>query len=203
MAAVVITGLSSAALLWKCADWLEVSGRARLIFILVMIIVHLLSAVEALQLIIPFRRRHQRATYGTAQWGEISYLRDLHLARAKERATGQARLEDGELRLGNLRPKHELVLPAEQVLCHTAIFGPPGAGKSPLSSCICCAIGRHQARRSYSIQRASCMSRRPIATGTSTVSICRTRRSVTAGTSCLRARAVRRFEQANGKRSNF
>ena len=128
MAAVVIAGLISAAILWKCADWLEVSGRVRLIFILVMIIVNLLSAVEALQLIIPFRRSHQRATYGTAQWGEISYLRDLNLARAKER--GKARLEYGELRLGNLGPKHELVLPAEQVLCHTAIFGPPGAGKS-------------------------------------------------------------------------
>jgi len=128
MAAVVIAGLISAAILWKCADWLEVSGRVRLIFILVMIIVNLLSAVEALQLIIPFRRSHQRATYGTAQWGEISYLRDLNLARAKER--GKARLEYGELRLGNLGSKHELVLPAEQVLCHTAIFGPPGAGKS-------------------------------------------------------------------------
>ncbi|MFN7929203.1 MAG: hypothetical protein U0Y68_14900 [Blastocatellia bacterium] len=39
-------------------------------------------------------------------------------------------IQPGELPLGGLGTKYDVVLNRAQTMCHLALFGPPGAGKS-------------------------------------------------------------------------
>nr|WP_281722484.1 type IV secretory system conjugative DNA transfer family protein [Nitrosomonas nitrosa] len=85
----------------------------------------LIACAEAAQLPLPYYHLHQRSTYGTARWADSLLLRDLQLARRK----GEP-LHSGELPLGGLGTNYDVVLNAAQTMCHLALFGPPGSGKS-------------------------------------------------------------------------
>jgi|GEM_PF-1751123 len=98
-------------------------------------IIVLVSLIEAAQLLVPFRISFQRSTYGTSQWAEPKYLKDIKLARPANLPLRQGELKVGEIQGGPLKEKHNIVLNPEQVLCHMAFFGPPGAGKSATYFC--------------------------------------------------------------------
>jgi type IV secretory pathway TraG/TraD family ATPase VirD4 len=85
----------------------------------------LISLIETAQLSMPYFHIFQRSTYDTARWADPLMLRDLHLARRKWEP-----ILSGENPLGGLGKDTNVVLSAEQRMCHLAIFGPPGSGKS-------------------------------------------------------------------------
>lgn len=118
-------GLLAAFLLWKIADVLEARFETRLLFICGMILAVLISLAEALSLVIPYYRISQRLTHGSARWADVPLLKSLGLAHDARRL-----LPKGSLRLGRLTRRYDLVLPFERTLCHVALFGPPGSGKS-------------------------------------------------------------------------
>jgi type IV secretory pathway TraG/TraD family ATPase VirD4 len=118
-------GVATATCIWFSANFLEVTFDTRLFFMGGMLIAVVLSGADALQLLLPYYKINQRLTHGTAQWADTSYLKKEGFARDPEKE-----LWSGELRLGRLTTGHNLLLPAYQVVRHTAIFGPPGSGKS-------------------------------------------------------------------------
>jgi type IV secretory pathway TraG/TraD family ATPase VirD4 len=118
-------GLLTAFLLWKIAGVLEASFETRLFFICGMILAALTGAAEALSLVIPYYRISQRLTHGSARWADVPLLKSLGLAH-----DARSSLPSGALRLGRLTRRYDLVLPFEKALCHVALFGPPGSGKS-------------------------------------------------------------------------
>ncbi|MGH6628287.1 MAG: type IV secretory system conjugative DNA transfer family protein, partial [Burkholderiales bacterium] len=115
-------GLLTAFLLWKIADVLQAGFETRLFFICGMILAALISLAEALSLALPYYRISQRLTHGSARWADMPALKTLGLAHDVRR-----RLPRGALRLPR---RYDLALPFEKVLCHVALFGPPGSGKS-------------------------------------------------------------------------
>ena len=92
---------------------------------LIAIVCLLISLLEASSLAIPYYRITQRVTHGSARWADVGTLKESGLAFDKREA-----LPPGSLRIGRLTRKYDLALPFKQVLCHMAIFGPPGSGKS-------------------------------------------------------------------------
>jgi type IV secretory pathway TraG/TraD family ATPase VirD4 len=118
-------GLLTAFLLWKIASVLQASFETRILFICGMILAALISLAEALSLVIPYYRISQRLTHGSARWADVPLLKSLGLAHDARRL-----LPGGALRLGRLTRRYDLVLPFEKTLCHVALFGPPGSGKS-------------------------------------------------------------------------
>jgi type IV secretory pathway TraG/TraD family ATPase VirD4 len=73
----------------------------------------------------PYFQVYQRSTYGTSRWADPLWLKDLSLARRKSDT-----LKPVELPLGGLGRDYEVVLNPAQTMCHIALFGPPGSGKS-------------------------------------------------------------------------
>jgi type IV secretion system protein VirD4 len=105
--------------------FLHVNIDFRPYILLVAIICLLISLLEASTLAIPYYRITQRVTHGSARWADVGTLKESGLAHPNHQA-----LPSGALRIGRLTRKYDLALPFKQVLCHMAIFGPPGSGKS-------------------------------------------------------------------------
>ena len=124
--AMLAAGVASAFIWWNIADLLQRVGvETHLYMIIVMICCGFISLMEASSLAVPYWRFTQRVTYGSARWAEASELKALAMA-----IDNREELPQGALRIGRLTRRYDLALPFKQVLCHTAIFGPPGSGKS-------------------------------------------------------------------------
>jgi type IV secretory pathway TraG/TraD family ATPase VirD4 len=123
--AIFACGPITALCLWGIANLIEASFETRVYFIFGMIFAMLISLSEALSLMLPYYRISQRLTHGSARWADAPTLKSMKLAHRNNQP-----LPKGALRLGRLTRKYELVLPFERVMAHTAIFGPPGSGKS-------------------------------------------------------------------------
>jgi type IV secretory pathway TraG/TraD family ATPase VirD4 len=122
----VACGITTAFLLWHLANvLLRVGLETHDYMLIAMPVALLVSAAEALSLAVPYYRLTQRLTHGSARWADVGTLKDLKLAHDKRWS-----LPSGTLKIGRLTRRHDLTLPLNQVLRHTAIFGPPGAGKS-------------------------------------------------------------------------
>ena len=122
---------------------LRVDIDFRLYILLVAIGCLLISLLEASTLAIPYYRITQRVTHGSARWADVGTLKESGLAFDNRQA-----LPPGALRIGRLTRKFDLALPFKQVLCHMAIFGPPGSGKS---SSFFMSMARDWARRGSAI----------------------------------------------------
>jgi len=118
-------GALSAYLIWVTGDNLKADFELRLIFVGGMLMAVSVSLIEALQLLLPYYRFHQRVTHGSAMWADTSWLKSEGFA--QDFTTS---LRPGELQLGTLPTGHKLVLPSAHTMRHLAIFGPPGSGKS-------------------------------------------------------------------------
>ena len=123
--AIFACGPITALCLWVIANLIEVSFEARIYFVFGMGFAVLISLAEALALLLPYYRISQRLTHGSARWADAPTLKSMNLAQR----TNQP-LQKGALHIGRLTRKYDLVLPFEKVMAHTAIFGPPGSGKS-------------------------------------------------------------------------
>jgi len=123
--AIFACGPITALCLWVIANLIEVSFEARIYFVFGMVFAVLISLAEALSLALPYYRISQRLTHGSARWADAPTLKSMNLAHR----TNQP-LQKGALHIGRLTRKYDLVLPYEKVMAHTAIFGPPGSGKS-------------------------------------------------------------------------
>ena len=124
-AALVAAGIATSFVLWKIADIVEAGFEARLYFMIGMGIAVLIGLAEASTLVFPYYRISQRLTHGSARWADIPRLKEEGLAH-----DNRSVLPAGGLRLGRLTRRYDLALPFSHVLRHTAIFGPPGSGKS-------------------------------------------------------------------------
>lgn len=118
-------GLLSAWIWQQCAVWLVINIEVKIACHLFAFLGLCLALAEVAQLPLPFYPLHQRSTYGSSRWADPLWLRDLSLARRK----GES-LQPGELPLGGLGQKYDVVLNPAQTMCHLALFGPPGSGKS-------------------------------------------------------------------------
>lgn len=121
----IACGLFSAWLWWRSAGWLEISIEVELFCHVMSLAAILISWAETATLPLPYYHIHQRSTYGTSRWADPLLLKDLHLARRKTET-----LAAGELPLGGLGTEYDVVLSAAHAMCHLALFGPPGSGKS-------------------------------------------------------------------------
>ncbi|MEP7342607.1 MAG: type IV secretory system conjugative DNA transfer family protein [Acidobacteriota bacterium] len=121
----IVAGMFSAWIWWKAARWLEVSIEVELFCHVLSLTGVLISWAEVASLTLPYYHIHQRSTYGTSRWADALLLKDLHLSRRKTEA-----LKAGELPLGGLGTEYDVVLSAAHAMCHLALFGPPGSGKS-------------------------------------------------------------------------
>jgi type IV secretory pathway TraG/TraD family ATPase VirD4 len=118
-------GLFSALIWWQCTHWLLINIEVEIICHCCAFLSLLMPLVEIAQLSLPFYPLQQRSTYGSSRWADPLWLGDLQLARRK----GET-IQPGELPLGGLGTKYDVVLNRAQTMCHLALFGPPGAGKS-------------------------------------------------------------------------
>jgi type IV secretory pathway TraG/TraD family ATPase VirD4 len=118
-------GLVSALIWRQCTHWLLINIEVEIICHLCAFLSLLMPLLEIAQLSLPFYPLQQRSTYGSSRWADPLWLGDLHLARRKGAA-----IQPGELPLGGLGTKYDVVLNKAQTMCHLALFGPPGAGKS-------------------------------------------------------------------------
>jgi len=141
--ALVASGIATSFVLWKIADLLQASFETRIYFIIGMGVAVLIGLAEASTLVIPYYRISQRLTHGSARWADVGTLKHLGLAH-----DSRLPLPAGALRLGRLTRKYDLALPFEKALCHLAIFGPPGSGKS---SSFIMAMAKDWARNGSSI----------------------------------------------------
>ncbi len=123
--ALVASGIATSFVLWNIADLLEAGFETRIYFICGMGLAVLIGLAEASTLVIPYYRISQRLTHGSARWADVGMLKNMGLAH-----DSRLPLPAGALRLGRLTRKYDLALPFEKALCHVAIFGPPGSGKS-------------------------------------------------------------------------
>jgi type IV secretory pathway TraG/TraD family ATPase VirD4 len=122
----VTSGVGAAFALWKIADALSRVGvEIHLYMMFGMAVAALIGLAEASTLVIPYYRISQRLTHGSARWADAPTLKSLGLAH-----DASSPLPRGAIRLGRLTRKYDLALPFEKVLCHVALFGPPGSGKS-------------------------------------------------------------------------
>lgn len=118
-------GLFSALIWRQCTQWLLVNIEVEIICHCCAFLCLLMPLIEIAQLSLPFYPLQQRSTYGSSRWADPLWLGDLHLARRKG-----TELQPGELPLGGLGTKYDVILNRAQTMCHLALFGPPGAGKS-------------------------------------------------------------------------
>ena len=125
-AALLLAGCASALIWWKVADlFLRIGVETHEYMIFAVIFCVSVGLIEASSLAIPYYRVKQRLTHGSARWADVGTLKDSGLAHPRRQA-----LPPGALLIGRLTRKYDLALPFNQVLCHTAIFGPPDSGKS-------------------------------------------------------------------------
>ena len=142
--ALAAAGVASCFIWWKIGEvLLRVNIDFRPYILLVAISCLLISLLEASSLAIPYYRITQRVTHGSARWADVGTLKESGLAFDNREA-----LPPGALRIGRLTRKYDLSLPFKQVLCHMAIFGPPGSGKS---SSFFMSMARDWARRGSAI----------------------------------------------------
>ncbi|MCI0392553.1 MAG: type IV secretory system conjugative DNA transfer family protein [Acidobacteria bacterium] len=142
--ALAAAGVASSFIWWKIGEiLLRVNVDFRPYILLVAIVCLLISFLEASSLAIPYYRMTQRVTHGSARWADVGTLKESGLAFDNRQA-----LPPGALRIGRLTRKYDLALPFKQVLCHMAIFGPPGSGKS---SSFFMSMARDWARRGSAI----------------------------------------------------
>lgn len=118
-------GLFSALIWQQCTRWLVINIEVEIACHLLAFLGLLLAFAEVAQLPLPFYPLHQRSTYGSSRWADALWLKDLHLARRKDEP-----LQAGELPLGGLGQAYDVILNRTQTMCHLALFGPPGSGKS-------------------------------------------------------------------------
>lgn len=118
-------GILTAVLWLWIIDWVPISMEFELACRALSLGALYLSAAEAATLPLPYYQLYQRSTYGTSRWADPILLKDLKLARRKSEA-----LPPGELPLGGIGTQYEVVLNEAQTMCHLAVFGPPGSGKS-------------------------------------------------------------------------
>jgi type IV secretory pathway TraG/TraD family ATPase VirD4 len=118
-------GLFTAVIWWKSAYWLSISIEVEMFCHIMVLVAVLISLAELAQLPLPYFQIYQRSTYGTARWADPRLLKDLKLARRKSEG-----LQIGDLPLGGMGRDYNVVLNAAQTMCHIALFGPPGSGKS-------------------------------------------------------------------------
>jgi type IV secretory pathway TraG/TraD family ATPase VirD4 len=118
-------GLCSALIWRQCTHWLLINIEVEIVCHCCALLCLLLALLEVAQLSLPFYPLQQRSTYGSSRWADPLWLGDLHLAQRKG-----APLEPGQLPLGGLGTKYDVILNRAQTMCHLALFGPPGAGKS-------------------------------------------------------------------------
>jgi type IV secretion system protein VirD4 len=124
--AILATGVASFFIWLKIGEiFLRVNIDFQLYVLLIAIGCMLISLLEASTLAVPYYRITQIVTHGSARWADVGTLKDSGLAHSNRQV-----LPPGALRIGRLTRKYDLALPFEQVLRHTAIFGPPGSGKS-------------------------------------------------------------------------
>jgi type IV secretory pathway TraG/TraD family ATPase VirD4 len=123
--ALVVAGFGTALVLWKIAGLVDAGFETRLYFLCGMGLAVLISLAEASSLAVPYYRLTQRLTHGSARWADMPALKSAGLAH-----DAREPLARGSLRLGRITRRYDLALPYERVLCHMAIFGPPGSGKS-------------------------------------------------------------------------
>jgi type IV secretion system protein VirD4 len=142
--ALVAAGVASA-FIWRQIGemFLRVDVDFRPYIFLVAIGCLFIGFLEASTLAIPYYRITQRVTHGSARWADVGTLKESGLAFDNRQA-----LPPGALRIGRLTRKFDLALPFKQVLCHMAIFGPPGSGKS---SSFFMSMARDWARRGSAI----------------------------------------------------
>jgi type IV secretory pathway TraG/TraD family ATPase VirD4 len=122
---IVLAGIVSAVIWWKIPYWLLISIEVELFCHVMAPVGLLISLTETAQLPLPYFHIFQRSTYGTARWADPLLLKDLSLARRKSEP-----IRPGEIPLGGLGRDCSVVLNAAQAMCHLALFGPPGSGKS-------------------------------------------------------------------------
>ena len=123
--AMMVAGAIAAVIWWKIPYWLSISIEVELVCHILSLVGVLIAIAEVASLPLPYFHIFQRSTYGTARWADPLWLRDHHLARRKSEP-----LQAGELPLGGLGRNYDVVLNPAQSMCHLAIFGPPGSGKS-------------------------------------------------------------------------
>jgi len=124
-AALFAAGGCSSLIWWKIGDLFQQVGvEIHIYLFFIEALCAFIGLLEAGSVVIPYYRLTQRVTYGSARWADPPELKRFGLAVDKRR-----KLPDGAFRIGTLGKCH-VVLPLERVLCHTAIFGPPGSGKS-------------------------------------------------------------------------
>jgi type IV secretion system protein VirD4 len=122
----VVAGCASGLIWWKIGDLLlQVGVETRFYMIFVAIFCVLIGLLEASALTTPYHRVTQRMTHGSARWAEASELKEIGMA-----VETRQELPFGAMRIGRLTRKYDLAMPYQQALCHAAIFGPPGSGKS-------------------------------------------------------------------------
>jgi type IV secretion system protein VirD4 len=121
----VLAGLVAGWLFVLAAQWLAFSLMLELSAHCLAIVTVLIALAEAAQLWLPYYQVGQRTTHGTARWADAATLTGLRLALKREMP-----LPPLTLLLGRLGRKHHVVLGPEHAVCHLAMFGPPGSGKS-------------------------------------------------------------------------
>jgi type IV secretion system protein VirD4 len=122
----LVAGAGSSVIWWEIGNLLQKVGieiNVYLPFVIGLCV--LIGLLDAGSVAIPYYRLAQNVTYGSARWAQPSELRDFGLV-----VDNREELSRGTVRIGRLGRKHDLVLSLKHVLCHTAIFGPPGSGKS-------------------------------------------------------------------------
>ena len=122
----VVAGCASG-LIWRQIGelFLQVGVETGFYMIFVVIFCVVIGLLEASSLATPYHRVAQRVTHGSARWAEASELKGVGMAVETDQE-----LPVGAMRIGRLTRKYDLALPYQQALCHAAIFGPPGSGKS-------------------------------------------------------------------------
>ena len=166
------------------AAWQVISVEVELACHALSLIGPLIALAEVAQLPLPYYHLHQRSTYGTSRWADPLWLKDLGLVRLKGTP-----LQPSELPLGSLGTRYDAVLHPAQTMCHLALFGPPGSGKSATFFMTWLrAWAAHGSAIMFdpkgSTPKANCMNKRRSSSSVFIGLTCKTRSVLTAGIFC-------------------
>ncbi|HYX27244.1 MAG TPA: type IV secretory system conjugative DNA transfer family protein, partial [Pyrinomonadaceae bacterium] len=117
-------------LLFRSGQILNLEFKWMTFVVMGALFVSLIGIFESMSLAYPYYSINQRLTHGSARWASIADLKARGLAHRSNEP-----LPRGTVRLGRLSSalsfrQYDLVLPLEQLLVHTGIFGPSNSGKS-------------------------------------------------------------------------